>query len=245
MKAVILAAGIASRLRPLTDHTPKCLLQVGEKNILSYTMDHLLANDINEIIIVTGYLQEQIRDFISSAYFAVDVKFIYNELYASTNNIYSLWLTKDELLGEDLLLLDSDILFDKRIIAKLLHSGYENCLALKRHEVGEEEIKVKVDSDGVILQIGKDVHPPEAIGESIGIEKFNADLVEKLYKVLDYKIVLDQKVNIFYEAAFQDLIREGEQMYVVDVTDLGCMEIDTAHDFAIAQEMISTIINIS
>ncbi|MEP7323004.1 MAG: phosphocholine cytidylyltransferase family protein [Saprospiraceae bacterium] len=243
MKAVILAAGIASRLRPLTDHTPKCLLKVGEKNILSYTMDHLLANDINEIIIVTGYLQEQIRDFIADAYFAVDVKFIYNELYASTNNIYSLWLAKEEVQGQDMLLLDSDILFDQKIITKLLQSGYENCLALKRHEVGEEEIKVKVDMDGLILQIGKDVIPHEAIGESIGIEKFSSPLVDKLYKTLDYKIVLDQKVNIFYEAAFQDLILEGEQIYVVDVTELNCMEIDTAHDFTVAQKMISSITN--
>lgn len=243
MKAVILAAGVASRLRPLTDHTPKCLLKVGEKNILSYTMDHLLAHDINEIIIVTGYLQEQIRDFIADAYFAVDVKFIYNELYANTNNIYSLWLAKQELQGQDMLLLDSDILFDQKIITKLLQSGYENCLALKRHEVGEEEIKVKVDAKGLILQIGKDVIPWEAIGESIGIEKFNSSLVDKLYKTLDYKIVLDQKVNIFYEAAFQDLIMEGEQIYVVDVTELNCMEIDTAHDFKVAQEMISSIIN--
>ncbi|MEO5583012.1 MAG: phosphocholine cytidylyltransferase family protein [Saprospiraceae bacterium] len=245
MKAVILAAGVASRLRPLTDDTPKCLLKVGEKNILSYTMDHLLVNGINDIIIVTGYLQEQIRDFIAEAYFAVDVKFIYNELYSSTNNIYSLWLAKEELLGEDMLLLDSDILFDQRIIAQLLHSGYENCLALKRHEVGGEEIKIKVDPDGIILQIGKDVIPREAIGESIGIEKFNSAFVNKLYKTLDYKIVLDQKVNIFYEAAFQDLIREGEQIFVVDVTEFSCMEIDTVHDFTVAQDMISSIFNIS
>jgi len=65
MKAVILAAGIASRLRPLTDNTPKCLLKVGDKNILELTIDNILANNIAEIIIVTGYLQQQIKDFIA------------------------------------------------------------------------------------------------------------------------------------------------------------------------------------
>ena len=87
MKAVILAAGIASRLRPLTDNTPKCLLKVGTKNILSLTIDNLISNNIIEIIIVTGYLEQQIKDFISSEYAMLNVQYIYNEVYDSTNNI--------------------------------------------------------------------------------------------------------------------------------------------------------------
>ena len=64
MKAVILAAGVASRLRPLTDNTPKCLLKVGEKSILERTIDNLRANNITEIILVTGYLKEKIENFL-------------------------------------------------------------------------------------------------------------------------------------------------------------------------------------
>ena len=109
MKAVILAAGIASRLRPLTDNTPKCLLKVGDKNILELTMDNILANNITEIIIVTGYLQQQIKDFIAKKYSQINVTYIYNNVYDSTNNIYSLWMAKDYLLGDEMLLMDSDI----------------------------------------------------------------------------------------------------------------------------------------
>src|SRR4051812_12226878 len=119
MKAVILAAGIASRLRPLTDNTPKCLLKVGDKSILELTIDNIIENDINEVIIVTGYLEQQIKDFVSSNYPQVNVQYIYNNVYDSTNNIYSLWLAKDSVLGEEMLLMDSDIVFDKEIISRL------------------------------------------------------------------------------------------------------------------------------
>ncbi len=240
MKAIILAAGIASRLRPLTDHTPKCLLKVGQKNILALTLDNLAANKIKDVIIVTGYLQEQIIEFVNLHYPQFHVSFIYNEVFDSTNNIYSLWLTKAHILGEDMLLMDSDIIFDEEIIHRLLHSPHVNCLALKRHAVGEEEIKVKVDSSGRIEQIGKTILPPEALGESIGIEKFNAQLVSKLFTVLDQKIIHEKEVNIFYEAAFQDLMNDGEDIFVVDVTDCTCMEIDTADDLQTANQLLNS-----
>ena len=112
MKAVILAAGIASRLRPLTDTTPKCLLKVGERCLLQRAFDALLQNGFREFVIVTGYRQQQIVNFLEAHYPALEVTFIYNEKYASTNNIYSLWLTRPYVDKEDILLLDSDILFD-------------------------------------------------------------------------------------------------------------------------------------
>ncbi len=115
MKAVILAAGIASRLRPLTDTTPKCLLKVGERCLLQRAFDALLQNGFREFVIVTGYRQQQIVDFLEAHYPALKVTFIYNEKYAFTNNIYSLWLTRPYVDKEDILLLDSDILFDRRL----------------------------------------------------------------------------------------------------------------------------------
>ncbi len=237
MKAVILAAGIASRLRPLTNTTPKCLLHVGEKRILELTIDNIIANDITDIIIVTGYLEQQIKDFVTSNYPWLQVEYIYNDVYSSTNNIYSLWLTKESVLGDEMLLMDSDIVFDQDIIKKLLDSGYENCLALKRHAVGDEEIKVKADADGGILEISKEVKPKEALGESIGIEKFGVDTLEKLFAILDRKILVEKKVDVFYEAAFQELIAKQEDIFVVDVTEFVCMEIDTALDLEVASKL--------
>jgi choline kinase len=239
MKALILAAGIASRLRPLTDHTPKCLLPIGNKNILSLTLENLKMNGIKDLVVVTGYLQEKIKSFIQNEFPDLKVTFIYNEVYDSTNNIYSLWLAKKEIIGHDLILLDSDILFDPIIINKLIHSDYANCLALKKHEVKEEEIKVRIGTDGRITEIGKTVIPHEALGESIGIEKFDAAFVDKLFSKLDFKMQIENNVNQFYEAAFEELIQEGENIYPVDVTDYKCMEIDTAFDLELATKLYS------
>ena len=239
MKALILAAGIASRLRPLTDNTPKCLLNVGNKKILELTIENLLANNISDIIIVTGYLENLVKSFVKERFPQLKVESIYNELYASTNNIYSLWLTKDRFLNNDMLLMDSDIIFDKQIITELINSGYENCLALKRHNVGEEEIKVKADEKGKILEISKEVIPSEAAGESIGIELFEKKSLIELFKIIDHKIKVEKQVNIFYEAAFQDFINNNGDIYTVDITRYYCTEIDTASDLKSAVEFMT------
>ena len=232
MKAVILAAGIASRLRPLTDDTPKCLLNVGNKSILQRTIDNLLANGVTEFVIVTGYLREMIESFVNENYPKLNVAFLYNEKYSSTNNIYSLWMTKDYAADGEMFLLDSDIIFDSRIIALLKNSGFENCLAVKTEiELGEEEIKITVNEDNSIKEISKTVNPEEALGESIGIEKFGEQFTAALFAELD-KMILDENLsNVFYEAAFERLINKGEKIFPVSVGNLKCLEIDFAEDF--------------
>ena len=233
MKTVILAAGAGSRLKPLTDHMPKCLLKVGVKSILEMTIENLLATNNSEIIIVTGYLENKIREFIRERFPYLQITYIYNKLYASTNNIYSLWLAKDEVLGDDMMMLDSDIVFDERIISKLQNSGYKNCLALKRHEVHDEEIKVKTDAHGCVIEIGKEVNVSQAEGESIGIEMFGKEALTELYFILDRKVVTEKEVNQFYEAAFQEL--SDNNLFIVDTTEYFCMEIDTEEDLKIAE----------
>jgi choline kinase len=233
MKTVILAAGAGSRLKPLTDHMPKCLLKVGVKSILEMTIENLLATNNSEIIIVTGYLENKIREFIRERFPYLQITYIYNKLYASTNNIYSLWLAKDEVLGDDMMMLDSDIVFDERIISELQNSGYKNCLALKRHEVHDEEIKVKTDAHGCVIEIGKEVNVSQAEGESIGIEMFGKEALTELYFILDRKVVTEKEVNQFYEAAFQEL--SDNNLFIVDITEYFCMEIDTEEDLKIAE----------
>jgi choline kinase len=234
MKTVILAAGMASRLKPLTDNTPKCLLKAGQKCILEMTIENLLQTGNSEIIIVTGYLEEKIRQFIYKRFPDLNVTYIYNIDYKTTNNIYSLWLAKEAVLGEGMMMMDSDIVFDKMIISKLLASGFKNCLALKKHDVSDEEIKVKTDNTGRVIEISKEVKPSEAAGESIGIEVFGKETLAELYHILDRKVLIEKKVNQFYEAAFQEL----SDLYAVDTTEYFCMEIDTADDLSAANGLI-------
>ncbi|MCO6473013.1 MAG: phosphocholine cytidylyltransferase family protein [Melioribacteraceae bacterium] len=239
MKAVILAAGVASRLRPLTDNTPKCLLNICGKTILERTVSNILDNGIDDFIIVTGFLKEKIENHLSEKFPELNVKYIFNDVFNSTNNIYSLWLTKDFMIGDEMLLLDSDILFNKQILKLLLESPYNNCLAVKSgFKLSEEEIKVTVSMDGSIKEISKVVDPADAVGESIGIEKFGAELTKELFKILDYMILKENKKNIFYEAAFEKAINDGAKIFPVDVGKLKCVELDTVEDVKFAQEKV-------
>lgn len=236
MKAVILAAGIASRLRPLTNNTPKCLLRAGNKLILEQAVENLLAHNLRDIIVVTGYLEEQIREYLRGRFPDIGIQLIHNDLYASTNNICSLGMVADAVAGHRMLMMDSDIVFDHRILGALIKSGHENCLALKCHAVQEEEIKVRVDALGRVREISKEVKPEEALGESIGIELFGGRMQEELFRVINRKVRVDGKANQFYEAAFQELVDDGHELFTVDISDYFCMEIDTPDDLRLAGE---------
>lgn len=236
MKAVILAAGMASRLRPLTDTTPKSLLEIGGRSLLQRAMDGLLQNDIRQFIIVTGYRGTQIEEFLTQHYPDVDFTFVYNTRYEQTNNIYSLWLTRPYIEGREMLLLDSDILFDPRIVTSLLQCSHADALALNRHELGEEEIKVITDDRGRVQEISKTCSITQAIGESIGIEKMSASYTTALFAELEQMIEHEGLDNVFYERAFERLIPRGHTFYVLDTTCYYSVELDTVDDFRLAQQ---------
>lgn len=238
MKAVILAAGVASRLRPLTNTTPKCLLKIGERCLLERAFDALIQNGFDEFVIVTGYRQQQIVDFLQAHYPQQKRTFIYNERYESTNNIYSLWLTRPYVDKEALLLLDSDILFDPQIVTELLHSDKEDVLALNRHELGAEEIKVIVDEEQKVVEISKVCSIADAIGESIGIERMSVSYTEALFNELEIMIEKEGLDNVFYERAFERLIPQGHRFYVMDTTQFFSAELDTVEDFEQAKRLI-------
>ncbi len=237
MIAVILAAGMAKRLRPLTDERPKCLLTVGERTLLQRTVDGIIAAGINELVVVTGYRAEMIRQFLTSHYPQLTIHFIDNPDYPHNNNIFSLWLTRPFTEGKDFLLLDSDILFDPNIIPVVL--GCEgSALALNRHELGEEEIKVIVDNQNRVVEISKVCAIDQAIGESVGIEKMTADYSAALFTELEQMIEREGLIDIFYERAFERLIPQGHTFTIVDTTHFFSIELDTVEDFENAKRLI-------
>ena len=247
MKAIILAAGTASRLRPLTLHTPKCLLKVGERTLLGRSLDALIEAGIRQFVIVTGYLHEQIEDFVRETYQdslplregrGGSFRFIHNKDYETTNNIYSLWLARPEAEGEEVLLLDSDLLYDAEIVKRVLADKHENVLTLIRHELGEEEMKVVMAPDGSITEISKTCNPALAAGESLGIERMGKAYTTALYKELEVMMNQEHLENKFYELAFLRLIAQGHTFSVLDVTDLFSCELDTVEDFENAKQRI-------
>lgn len=236
MIGVLLAAGMAKRLRPLTDTKPKCLLEVGGRTLLGRTVDAMLAAGIEELVVVTGYRAEMIRDFFSQHHAAVPVTFLHNADYAHNNNIYSLWMSGQVVRGREFLLMDSDILCDPETVLRVARQD-ESALALNRHELGEEEMKIVVDAEMHITEISKTCRIADAIGESVGIEKMTASYSEALFKELDLMIQEEGLVDIFYERAFERLIPQGHTFRVIDTTDLFSYELDTPEDYAKAKEL--------
>lgn len=230
---------MASRLRPLTEHTPKCLLNIGERPLLQRSMDALMVNGVKEFVIVTGYLNTMIEDFVKKTYGdKISVTFIHNDVYDSTNNIYSLWLARPEAENEDFLLLDSDLLYDPQIIGKVLECDAPNVLTLIKHELGEEEMKVVTAADGSIREISKTCNPADAAGESLGIEKIGKAYSVALYKELEQMMNEEHLENKFYELAFERLIPQGHTYRVIDVTEYFSCELDTVEDFENAKQKI-------
>ena len=239
MIGVILAAGMAKRLRPLTDHKPKCLLEVGGRTLLERTVCAMQQAGISEFVVVTGYCADQIREFLTAHFspLTAHFTFLHNADYEHNNNIYSLWMAGQVVRGRDFLLMDSDILCDPAAVAAIARQT-EPALALNRHELGEEEIKVIVDADGRIVEINKTCNPADAIGESVGIERMTAGYSEALYRELDQMIEHEGLVDVFYEKAFERLIPQGHTFRVVDTTDFFSYELDTPEDFQRAQSLM-------
>ena len=251
MIGVILAAGMAKRLRPLTDERPKCLLKVGERTLLQRTVDAMLAAGINELVVVTGYRADMIRDLLTSHCLTpqshlspltshpspLTIHFIDNPDYAHNNNIFSLWLTRPYTDGHEFLLMDSDILCDPAIIPTVINVG-DSALARNRHELGEEEMQVVADAEGRITEISKTCRPEDAAGESVGVERMTVDYSTALFRELEQMIEREGLIDIFYERAFERLIPKGYTFRIVDTTDLFSIELDTPEDFENAQRLI-------
>ena len=228
---------MAKRLRPLTDACPKCLLKIGERTLLQRTVDAMIAAGINELVVVTGYRAEMIRDFLTKQYPSQNIHFIHNADYEHNNNIFSLWMTRPYTEGKDFLLSDSDILFDPQLIRTML-AAEGNALALNRHECGEEEIKVIVDSENRILELSKVCSIEKAIGESVGFEKMTASYSTALFKELEQMIEHEGLIDVFYERAFERLIPQGHTFHIVDTTQFFSIELDTPEDFENAKQLI-------
>ena len=134
-------------------------------------------------------------------------------------------------------MLDSDILFDPQIIPTVLKEE-GSALALNRHDLGEEEMKIVVDEHNNIVEISKTCSIEKAIGESVGIEKMTADYSAALFKELEQMIEREGLIDIFYERAFERLIPQGHTFRVVDTTNLFSIELDTVEDFENAKQLI-------
>ncbi|HLN58193.1 MAG TPA: phosphocholine cytidylyltransferase family protein [Thermoanaerobaculia bacterium] len=237
VRAIVLVAGAARRLHPLTLERPKCLLPVAGRTILSRAVSILADRGITRFTVVDGFACDQVRAALTSEFPPGWFTFVHNPDFASTNNAYSLWLAR--LPDEDpIVLLDGDLVFDPEVLDLLLEDRHPNRLAVRtRGDVGEEDVKVVLGPDGRISDIGKNVSFGRTRGESVGIAAFSAPFAGRLFEVLECRISRGAGRDEFYESAFLELIEAGEAVYPVDLEELRAIEVDTAEDLERARSL--------
>lgn len=236
MKAVILAAGSARRLSPLTDSKHKSLLEIGSKPILEYQLDALDHYGVNNVLIVIGFLKEQIINRYGNHYKNLEIQYIDNPDFLTTNTVYSLWLARDYFENEDFLYFNADVIFHYSLIGRLLKSENESTLGVEIKNCGEEEVKIIPDEDQRVIHIGKKIDLDKSIGEFVGIGRFSASLTEDF--IASLKSVIDDGDQMsFFEKAV-NLILDKHEIYYEDITEIPVIEIDFPEDLEKAKNVI-------
>ncbi len=232
MKAIILAAGIGNRLGSLSENKPKSLLEFDGKSLLKRHIDILLANQINELTIVTGYKSEMIMSHLQDS--DISINYIYNERYTE-GSIISLNCAQEILFSEpEFILMDADVLYDQEMIRRLVKTEIQNCLLLDRDFIpGDEPVKICVDKNGQINEFRKKVAANlefQVQGESVGFFKFNKLIGASLLgRINDYLSKGENETP--YEEAIRDLLLTyPEQFGYEDVTGVPWIEIDFPED---------------
>ena len=215
MKAVILAAGIGSRLG-ISEPKPLTKLKNGE-SILQRQVECLSEYiGINNIIAIVGYKKELIMESFPN------ILYVYNDFYDTTNTSKSLLAGLNKIEEEDVLWLNGDVVFEKELLPQIIQCS-ESCMAVNTNSVGEEEIKYNLFEDGTIKDVSKAVNP--ALGEAVGINKI---ILSDLHQ---FKANLEKCHNQdYFEKALELSIQNGMKVIPVDISDYLCMEIDFVDD---------------
>ena len=228
MKAVILAAGLSSRLYPLTLKQPKCLLDVGGLSIIERQIENIQKIGINDIIVVVGYKKDIIKKNLGDK-----VKFRDYEDYDKTNNLHTLWSIESDIRGEFMCFF-SDVLFDPGLILEAKESTQDFCMIIDTNQVLEGTMRVNIN-DGTITDIGGHLDTNNASGNFIGIAKFSKMGSKKLFNKIE-KMHHGHK-NDYYTIAINELAKEGEKISYIKTNDRIWIEIDTKQDYKKAKEL--------
>lgn len=248
MKAIIVAAGQASRLMPITNDKPKCLLEIGGKTIMQRQLEILRECGVNDIVVVTGYKKEMIN--------YPGVRYYENTDYENNNILSSLFYAQSEM-DDDFVFSYSDIIFERSILEKLLQSEADISLVIDidwlvhyqhryQHPIEEAEL-VTVEGDKII-KIGKSIiTPEEAYGEFIGLARFTkkgAEILKSNYirAMNQYHNRPFQQTASLKRAYLTDMIQELIDVgYTISNLDIkaGWVEIDTPEDLERAKSQFA------
>ncbi|MEW9702154.1 sugar phosphate nucleotidyltransferase [Paenibacillus sp. SI8] len=237
MRVVILAAGIGSRLHPLTKNRPKAMLKINEKPLVQYQIESVLKSGFayEDIYIIGGYMIEQLEEHFKET----GIHFIYNPFYASMNNIYSFLLT--QAVGDDLLLINSDVFYNHQLIPLILSTEFPSCLLVDRKKaLTEEAMKVKLDGNRLRL-VNKQLNLAETDGEYIGISKLSVYDLNILYRKAA-ELIEAGEVSGWYENVYEACAANVD-IRAVHTEGYPWIEIDDMRDWECAKQLSTLVIS--
>lgn len=235
--AIILAAGIGTRLKPLTDHSPKCLTEVNGMPILINTLKNLSALGIHSCTIITGYLSEKIKAAAANCIRDVDVNCVRSDVYENTSDMYSLWLARD-VLEKGAVILEGDIFFELHILKEALETmGDRSFYLAGRYNGKPDEVIIKTDGEKKVHSIevlrGGSASQGEHIFMSSGILVVQPDYGTAFSWWLS-QWVEKNRVTVLFDDVLGDHASDLP-LWVYEISSQDWVEIDTSDDLSRAE----------
>lgn len=240
MQAIILAAGMGKRLGELTKENTKCMVKVNGVCLIDRLLNQLSSLHLERIILVIGYKAEKLREHVGDSIKGTPIEYIYNPVYDKTNNIYSLYLAKEELQKEDTLLIESDLIFEDSLFRKIIDNPYPNLALIAKYEPWMDGTMVCLNEEHDIVDfISKKAFRYSQIDtyyKTVNIYKFSKEFLRSQYvpfleaysKALGnneyYEQVL-RVITLLDKCELKGLPLEGERWYEIDdIQDLDIAE---------------------
>jgi histidinol-phosphate/aromatic aminotransferase/cobyric acid decarboxylase-like protein/choline kinase len=244
MQAIILAAGMGKRLGKYTQDGTKCMVTVNGKSLIERALEALLQAGIKRVVLVVGYRAETLRAFLDGKYPELEIVYVTNEIYATTNNIYSLWLAREYLAADDTLLLESDLIFQPRILAKLIADPEPNLAVVSKFESWMDGTVTMMDEDrNIVSVIDKSAFKWKRVEDyykTVNIYKFSKEFSASYYLPFLDAYLAAFGHNQYYEQVLKVLaFLEDVSFKGFHVSGRRWYEIDDPNDLAVAETIFS------
>ena len=246
MQAIILAAGMGKRLGDLTQNNTKCMVKVNGVTLIERLLHQLeevrTPEALSRIIIVTGYEGQKLKEYIATLGIKCPIEYVDNPIYASTNNIYSLYLAKDYLLEEDSLLFESDLIFEDSVIDRIVQNPYPSLALVDKFESWMDGTVVTLDDEDNIKRFipgSKFAHEDtESYYKTVNIYKFSREFSCTHYVpfLAAYSKALGN--NEYYEQVLRVIaLLDRPEIKALRLNGEAWYEIDDVQDLDIAESM--------
>lgn len=232
MKALILAAGLGSRLAPLTNNLPKSLVSVNGEPILFKQIKNLLDNNIKDITIISGYKAEILKEKVNKVF--PNLNIIESVDYENTNNMYSALLGKEYVADSSFIMMNADVFFDASVISSLLDFEAPNAIVADIGNYLEESMKV-IEKNGRIVEISKNIPQEDCLGSSIDVYKFSKEGGKAFFDQCEKYIYEKKEMKKWSEVALNDILSSVE--FKACPLNGRWFEIDNLDDLAFAEKI--------